>query len=83
MVAPGTRVRAYGLLADSGLTDKISTLRSGLYEGKFTSHIDEQLSPRWPVTPPGYPAVYLWNPTSNRLITRPSIYRPHRLYGQR
>jgi hypothetical protein len=36
----------YWQLAGSGLTEKISTLRSGLYEGKFTSHQDKQLSPR-------------------------------------
>jgi hypothetical protein len=35
-------VRA-GLFVGNGLTDKISTLRSSLYGGKFTSHIDEQL----------------------------------------
>jgi hypothetical protein len=35
-----------GLFAGSGLTGKISTLRSSLYGGKFTSHIDEQLLPR-------------------------------------
>jgi hypothetical protein len=41
-----TRYVHMGILAGSGLTDKISTLRSGLYEVKFISHIDEQLSPR-------------------------------------
>jgi hypothetical protein len=39
-------VRA-GLFAGSGLTDKIQTLRSSLYGGKFTSYIDKQLSTRY------------------------------------
>jgi hypothetical protein len=45
---PEHPVRAYGILAGSGLTENIDFEEwfICLYGGKLTSHIDEQLSPR-------------------------------------